>query len=97
MAEVGDKGPEMHAEVGRYARQMNIDVLLTLGAAAKDCAIAFGEAGQSFVDVDILLAALRNLMPAHVLVKGSRSSRMERVVRAMKQKQSLNGGTHHVA
>ncbi|RII82941.1 bifunctional UDP-N-acetylmuramoyl-L-alanyl-D-glutamate--2,6-diaminopimelate ligase MurE/UDP-N-acetylmuramoyl-tripeptide--D-alanyl-D-alanine ligase MurF [Neopusillimonas maritima] len=97
MAEVGEQGPQMHAEVGRYAREQGIDVLLTLGAAAKDCAVAFGDGAHSFADIDALLSALSNLTPAHVLVKGSRSSKMERVVHAMKQKQSLNGGAHHVA
>jgi|TARA_A100001391_G_scaffold205245_1_gene204501 murE/murF fusion protein len=97
MAEVGDQGPQMHQEVGRYAREKNVDVLLTLGAAARDCAVAFGERAQSFDDIDALYSVLRGLMPAHVLVKGSRSSRMERVVHAMEQKQSLNGGAHHVA
>lgn len=97
MAEVGEQGPKMHAEVGRYARGKNIDVLLTLGSAAKDCAVAFGKGAQFFTDIDALLAALGRFMPAHVLVKGSRSSKMERVVHAMQQKQSLNGGAHHVA
>ncbi|MAK56558.1 MAG: UDP-N-acetylmuramoyl-L-alanyl-D-glutamate--2,6-diaminopimelate ligase [Pusillimonas sp.] len=97
MAEVGEQGPQMHAEVGQYAKDRQIDFLLTLGDAAQDAARAFGKDAQSFNDLDTLLMSLRHLMPAHVLVKGSRSSRMERVVHAMEQQQSLNGGTHHVA
>lgn len=98
MAEVGENGPAMHEEVGAYARSQDIDHLLTLGSAASDCATAFGSGAETFDNVDDLVERLVALTPAHVLVKGSRSSRMERVVQAFqKQKISVNEGSDHAA
>nr|MCU0951800.1 UDP-N-acetylmuramoyl-tripeptide--D-alanyl-D-alanine ligase [Burkholderiaceae bacterium] len=42
MGEVGAQGPAFHREVGAYAAERGIDALLTLGAAARDAAEAFG-------------------------------------------------------
>lgn len=98
MAEVGAHGPAMHAEVGAYAKTQGIDCLLTLGQAARACAEAFGDGAQSFDHVDDLLSRLKALVPANILVKGSRSSRMERVVSGFQKENSfdLEGG-HHAA
>ncbi|HLU20000.1 MAG TPA: bifunctional UDP-N-acetylmuramoyl-L-alanyl-D-glutamate--2,6-diaminopimelate ligase MurE/UDP-N-acetylmuramoyl-tripeptide--D-alanyl-D-alanine ligase MurF [Pusillimonas sp.] len=98
MAEVGDQGPAMHAEVGAYARQKGVDNLLTFGPAARQCAEAFGEHAESFDDIDALLQRLVALAPANILVKGSRSTRMERVVQGFKQQlQAVAEGDHNVA
>ncbi len=98
MAEVGDNGPAMHAEVGAYAKAQHIDCLLTLGGAARECAAAFGDGGEVFDTVEALLDRLKALVPANILVKGSRSSRMERVVQGFqKEKVSANEGGQHAA
>lgn len=98
MAEVGDDGPAMHAEVGAYAKEQGIDVLLTFGPAARDCAQAFGADAHSFDDIDVLLERLAGLFPANILVKGSRSTRMERVVQGFKKQfQAKAAGDHYVA
>ncbi|MFT0534220.1 bifunctional UDP-N-acetylmuramoyl-L-alanyl-D-glutamate--2,6-diaminopimelate ligase MurE/UDP-N-acetylmuramoyl-tripeptide--D-alanyl-D-alanine ligase MurF [Castellaniella hirudinis] len=83
MAEVGDQGAAMHAEVGAYARQCGVQVLLTLGVASREAVRVFGEGAQAFDELDALLTALLAARPAHILVKGSRSMRMERVVQAL--------------
>lgn len=44
MGEVGDNGPAFHREVGAYARERGIDVLLALGDAARDSCAAFDAA-----------------------------------------------------
>jgi len=80
MGEVGDKSDDVHAEVGAYAREQGISALLSLGTASAHAAQAFGEGAQAFDELDALLKHLVTLLPAHVLVKGSRSSRMERVL-----------------
>jgi len=85
MAEVGADGPAMHAEVGAYARERGIDQLLTYGPAARNSAEAFGAGAQAYDSIDALVAGLRASPPAHILVKGSRSTRMERVVQALRQ------------
>jgi UDP-N-acetylmuramoyl-tripeptide--D-alanyl-D-alanine ligase len=85
MGEVGEQGPAFHREVGAYARDRAIDRLLTLGDEAAEAAEAFGVGGQPCGDIDDLIEAAR--MAAQpgttLLVKGSRSARMERVVRAL--------------
>ncbi|MBV6273590.1 bifunctional UDP-N-acetylmuramoyl-L-alanyl-D-glutamate--2,6-diaminopimelate ligase MurE/UDP-N-acetylmuramoyl-tripeptide--D-alanyl-D-alanine ligase MurF [Alcaligenaceae bacterium CGII-47] len=83
MGEVGEQGPAMHAEVGAYAAERGVDYLLTLGEASRHAVTAFGERATAFEALDVLLPALLALRPGHVLVKGSRSMRMERVVHAL--------------
>ncbi|MDX3896018.1 bifunctional UDP-N-acetylmuramoyl-L-alanyl-D-glutamate--2,6-diaminopimelate ligase MurE/UDP-N-acetylmuramoyl-tripeptide--D-alanyl-D-alanine ligase MurF [Pusillimonas sp.] len=98
MAEVGADGPAMHAEVGAYARERGIDALLTFGPAARGCAQAFGTNAHSFDDIETLLERLFGLTPANILVKGSRSTRMERVVQGFAQRlQAQAEGDHNVA
>ena len=85
MAEVGDQGREFHREVGDYAHERGIDHVLALGEATRETVAACGPAGEHFDDVDALIERARSLAvpPASVLVKGSRSMRMERVVAAL--------------
>lgn len=96
MGEVGTDSHAMHAEVGAYAQQHGIDVLLTLGSASAFAARAFGPSAQAFDAIDTLNNYLTSLLPANVLVKGSRSTRMERVVRALEtQLMNHEEGTRH--
>ena len=93
MGEVGDRGPQFHAEVGEWARRQGIDTLFALGEESRHGVIAFGDAdagsshasARHFDDIDALNAAVLVRMPevASVLVKGSRFMRMERVVQAI--------------
>jgi UDP-N-acetylmuramoyl-tripeptide--D-alanyl-D-alanine ligase len=79
MGEVGDQGPQFHAEVGAYARERGIAVLLTLGEQSR----AMG--GTHCETYEALEAAVLSQLPAaaSVLVKGSRFMKMERVVQAI--------------
>lgn len=94
MAEVGDQGPAMHAEVGAYARQCGVDVLLTLGNASAQAARAFGPEARAFDSLEVLLPVLLAARPGHILVKGSRSMRMERVVQALHANGAAGEGDH---
>ncbi|KQT09012.1 UDP-N-acetylmuramoyl-tripeptide--D-alanyl-D-alanine ligase [Ramlibacter sp. Leaf400] len=80
MGEVGDQGPQFHAEVGRYARDRGIERLYTLGEQSG----AMG--GHHFDGIEALNAAVLQALPqaASVLVKGSRFMKMERVVEAIR-------------
>ncbi|MBI2769759.1 MAG: UDP-N-acetylmuramoyl-tripeptide--D-alanyl-D-alanine ligase [Burkholderiales bacterium] len=95
MGEVGDQGPQFHAEVGGYARQRGIELVFTLGAQAQ------GMGGRHFADVESLNAAVLTELPrtASVLVKGSRFMKMERVVSAITShaEQQQNEESGHAA
>ncbi len=84
MGEVGNQGPEFHAEVGAYAAERGMDALFTLGDLCVHSAQAFG-AARHFSDMDsLLLAATGSLGEFRsVVVKGSRFMKMERVVQAL--------------
>jgi len=85
MAEVGDQGPQFHAEVGGYARERGIDRLLAFGPASRETVAGFGPGATHFQTIEGLCEQARafDTAGASVLVKGSRSMRMERVVRAL--------------
>lgn len=80
MGEVGPEGPQMHREVGQYAKQQGISHLLSFGEASQEASQAFGEGAQHYKLIEQVFEAIALLEPAAILVKGSRSMRMERVV-----------------
>jgi UDP-N-acetylmuramoyl-tripeptide--D-alanyl-D-alanine ligase len=81
MRELGPASAELHAAAGRYARERGVARLYALGPDAAAAAAAFGD-GRHFADADALAAALEEDLPAGVnlLVKGSRSMRLETVI-----------------
>jgi UDP-N-acetylmuramoyl-tripeptide--D-alanyl-D-alanine ligase len=85
MAELGNQSSQFHEEVGEYAKSKGIDRLLGFGEMAKFATRKFGEKGQYFETIDALIDFLMSEVQADatVLVKGSRSMRMERVVHAL--------------
>lgn len=90
MGEVGDHGPEMHREVGAYAREHGIEYLLTLGDATQQSAQAYGAEAIAGTSVEHVCEALHNLPVASVLVKGSRFMRMERIVKEYLKTTGIN-------
>jgi UDP-N-acetylmuramoyl-tripeptide--D-alanyl-D-alanine ligase len=86
MGEVGERGPEFHAEVGAHARERGIESVWTAGTLCRHAADAYGAGARHFDTVEALLAALPGDAPAchAVLVKGSRFMKMERVVQALR-------------
>ena len=83
MGEVGDQGPQFHAEVGAYAQARGIEALWTVGALSTHTSAAFANA-RHFEELPTLLAALGGAPSClSVLVKGSRFMKMEQVVAAL--------------
>jgi UDP-N-acetylmuramoyl-tripeptide--D-alanyl-D-alanine ligase len=90
MGELGPDAEEMHREVGLFAAEHNIDKLLTVGSLSKAAVEGFDasnnlatqQLAEHFVDqkglVDRVLPWLHENMV--VLVKGSRSAGMDKVV-----------------
>ena len=87
MGEVGQKGPEFHAEVGTYAKAKGIDQLLTLGELCQHSSLAF-EGAKHFND----MPALQQFVASHIanykslVIKGSRFMKMERLVDALRER-----------
>ncbi len=86
MAELGSYSEQMHADVGRYARERGIDRLVAVGEVAAAAASAFGKEAEVVTSNE---AAARLLEHAgqddSVLIKGSRSSHMDQVVNLLRE------------
>jgi UDP-N-acetylmuramoyl-tripeptide--D-alanyl-D-alanine ligase len=84
MGEVGDQGPEFHAEIGEYAAQCGIETLYCLGDLMRYGAAVFPGA-RHFGGAESLISAVLQDVSQYrsVLVKGSRFMKMERVVVAI--------------
>jgi UDP-N-acetylmuramoyl-tripeptide--D-alanyl-D-alanine ligase len=97
MAELGSDSARLHAETGALARRSGIDRLFAVGPRSRAAADAFGPGGRHFDDQASLVEALRAELRAGVvlLVKGSRSSAMDRVVSALRG--DGNGGARDAA
>lgn len=85
MGEVGDQGPQFHAEAGALAREAGIPTMFVLGAQSVHAASAYGDGARHFNEMVALQDAVRNVLPTvgSVLVKGSRFMKMEQVVEAI--------------
>ena len=82
MGELGASAKKMHADVGAVARDAGIDSFCATGELMQDAVRAFGKGGEHFQEIDLLVNAIKPRLTAdtHVLVKGSRFMKMERVV-----------------
>lgn len=82
MGELGDFSKQHHQEVGLAAREHGIDVLMTCGSDSEFASSAYGPAGKHYMHQEALVQDLLNQLDANttVLVKGSRSSAMEKIV-----------------
>lgn len=85
MAELGGDGQLLHAHTGWVVREAGVANLLATGPLSKHTVEAFGENGRWYASIDELVDDLRKSIGDGdvVLVKGSRSMGMERVVEAL--------------
>ncbi len=99
MAELGADAQRLHDEVGALAKRSGIERLYAVGPRARGAAVAFGQGARHFADQGELIAALRAELRSGVvlLIKGSRSSAMDRVVRALLDDAGGDGGKRHAA
>ena len=93
MAELGADEGAMHQEIGAYARQKGVSAMLSFGPLSRLATSAFGDRGDHFDVLQALVDHLKAQMQAEtcVLVKGSRSMKMERVVDAIVNHQNIRG------
>ncbi|MGB3725337.1 MAG: UDP-N-acetylmuramoyl-tripeptide--D-alanyl-D-alanine ligase [Glaciecola sp.] len=93
MGELGDQAAMYHQQIGEYAKQHNIDALISSGPLSAHASSAMQNQGMSCSDateafnalVKLIAPLTKNAMgePITILVKGSRSARMEQVVNAL--------------
>lgn len=90
MNELGDESPKYHREVGAYAAQQNVDLLITIGEKAEDIARGFdaerkGAEALRFAAKEDVYEKLDELFREGdvVVVKASRSLELEQIVERM--------------
>lgn len=88
MGELGPEAPALHAEAGRQARAAGFAHCYAVGEHSREAVAAFGAGAWHFPDLDALLAAVTGALagapdPPLLLIKGSRSQRLERAVQAL--------------
>lgn len=85
MAELGPAAVEMHRDIGALAARSGIDRFFAVGPLAQHAAAAFGPRAHWAADVVTLAETIRPTLSPDVrlLVKGSRSAGLERLVKAL--------------
>lgn len=95
MGELGREARQYHEEVGEFAANAGLEHLLTLGVLSQSASTGFGDSGQHFSGRDHLIVQLMRIIDeaegmVSILVKGSRSAHMERVIELLESQ--LAGG-----
>ena len=84
MGELGPEARTFHEEVGVYARQAGLDALFTLGVLSQNASDQFHQQSGHFSSRAQLVGRLQPYLSGDhevtILVKGSRSAKMELVV-----------------
>lgn len=89
MLELGAQSPQIHQEIGAYAAEKNIFSLFAYGEFARDYLAGFNRIashpGQYFSNKGALIEELKRIIHEDdlILVKGSRSMKMEDIVNAL--------------
>ena len=86
MGELGEGAQSLHEDVGRAARNAGIDRLMATGELSLHTVSAFGSGADWYASSAELIDALKKEIGSNsnILVKGSRSTHMERVVDALR-------------
>jgi UDP-N-acetylmuramoyl-tripeptide--D-alanyl-D-alanine ligase len=94
MLELGEEGPQMHRQIGRYATERGVDVLVSVGELAREIAGAFQGETHSAADSRAAEEILPGLLEPGdtVLVKGSRGVGMDSIVAALGAKRAEPAG-----
>lgn len=85
MGELGPDSLALHRDVGLYAKQKNLGLVFSVGVNSQHISAELGERGQHFSNQSELVACVKNKIDAEtvVLVKGSRSAKMDAVVASL--------------
>ena len=85
MKELGKDEIALHREVGAYAKEVGIDLLIAVGPLSEATAEGFGKGAYYYANVDRCIDRMkRHLHPGDtILVKASHSMQFERIVEAL--------------
>ncbi|NNF15843.1 MAG: UDP-N-acetylmuramoyl-tripeptide--D-alanyl-D-alanine ligase [Gammaproteobacteria bacterium] len=93
MGELGSNAPDMHASIGRFAKEMGIRRLYAVGKLSRAAVAAFGDGALWFESAaelqDKLVADLTT--GVNVLVKASRAMQLDAVAKALSGPVSASG------
>lgn len=94
MGELGDQAPTYHQQIGEYAKTHDVDAVITMGELSVHASQVMGKQGTHCDSVDDILVQITALvqaaekaakLPVSILIKGSRSAKMERVTQAIQE------------
>lgn len=87
LAELGEIAEQVHHDLGAYAQQQKIDALYAYGRHAQSATAGFGGGAVACRSKQYLIEQLQKIADSEttVLIKGSRSARMEEVVWPLEQ------------
>jgi UDP-N-acetylmuramoyl-tripeptide--D-alanyl-D-alanine ligase len=99
MKELGADAAQLHAEIGALAQRSGVRRLFGVGELTRSAVNAFGADATHYGDQQSLSDAVRREIHAGVvcLVKGSRSSAMEKIVTALLSANDAAHGAQHAA
>jgi UDP-N-acetylmuramoyl-tripeptide--D-alanyl-D-alanine ligase len=87
MAELGEDALEMHRQAARVAREQGVEKMFGIGEMSCRATEEFGRSGYCFEDIEEMAEAIQAQIHdgVNLLVKGSRSAGMERLVSLLNQ------------
>lgn len=87
MAELGVSAVDYHRQVGTWAKAMKIRHFFGVGVLSAYAVEAFGEGGKWFTKQSDLIENLTDMLSSKtvLLIKGSRSAQMDKVIHALKR------------
>ncbi len=85
MGELGENADRYHREIGQLAKELNVEEVYTCGTLSALTAEEFGVNATHYTHQEALISALKLRLQNKVtmLIKGSRSARMDQVVAAL--------------
>ena len=88
MGELGSDADNLHAAVGEKAKQSGIEYLLCLGVGSAQACEVFGQSKYAYQQHDDLVRSAKEIINKSdknmtVLVKGSRTMKMENIIKAL--------------
>jgi UDP-N-acetylmuramoyl-tripeptide--D-alanyl-D-alanine ligase len=90
MGELGHDAEALHRDIGEYAAERGVRMLYAMGELSRHACDGFGEDARHFGTAEDLIKDIDGVLKPGmtVLVKGSRSARMERIVEGLRQRRA---------